>query len=118
MQCHRLGRLPERGTGSELRRPRPLSVRCLRYIDRDRILKESRKNRSEVANIQLQFAADYSEATSKRRKLCYKVMHEARIKGFQAFLLYPATIKLTKGKDNHLFQDASKAELFISTIED
>lgn len=71
-----------------------------------------------MANIQLQFAAEYSEATLQCRKLCYKVMYEARTKGFQAFLLYPATIQFTKGNVRHLFQDASKAELFISTIED
>lgn len=75
MWCHRLGRLPKPGTGNKPRRPRPLIIRCFRYTDRDRILKESRKNPPEVANIQLQFAADYSEATSKHRKSCYKVMH-------------------------------------------
>lgn len=31
----------------------------------------------------------------QRKKSCYKLMYEARVKGFQAFLLYPATIKLS-----------------------
>ncbi|CAL9687858.1 unnamed protein product [Knipowitschia caucasica] len=118
MRCHRLGRLrmEPRADGGP-RRPRPLIVKCLRYTDRDRILQESRKHPPEVDKIQLKFAADYSEATAKRRKVCYKVMHEARVKGFQAFLLYPATIKLSKGNAHHTFDEPSQAESFISSLD-
>ncbi|CAL9702722.1 unnamed protein product [Knipowitschia caucasica] len=119
MRCHRFGRLQEtrNRTAGKPRRPRPLIANCLRYTDRDRILKESRKHPPEVADIQLKFAADYSEATAKRRKSCYKVMYDARVKGFQAFLLYPATIKLTKANMDYTFDEASQAENFLSTLD-
>lgn len=51
---------------------------------------------------------------NKRCKACYKVMYEA---GFQAFLLYPATVKLTRGIKDYVFQDMSQAENFMSTLD-
>lgn len=115
MRAHRLGRSPVNG---KTQRSRPLIIRCLRYTDRDALLNEARKNPPEVDNIQLRFTADYSDTTTKRRKPCYKIMHEARIRGFQAFLLYPSTIKLIRGNDARLFQEPSEAERFLATLEE
>ena len=115
MRVHRLGRPPASG---KTQRSRPLIIKCLRYTNRDALLNEARKNPPEVHNIQLRFTADYSDATTKRRKPCYKLMHEARTKGFQAFLLYPATIKLSRGNDVHIFQEASEAERFLATTDE
>lgn len=117
MRSHRLGRLTESRADGKKHYARPLIVKCLRFTDRDRILQESRKNPPVVAKTQLKFAADYSETTTKRHKSCYKVMHDARVKGFQAFLLYPATIKLTKGNKVHIFEEPSQVENFLSQLD-
>lgn len=116
MRCHRLGRLPGVPVGKQ-QRSRPMIVKFLRFTDRDRVLNEARKSPPSVDGIQLKFAADYSESTTKRRQLCYKLMHEARVKGFQAFLLYPATIKLSRGSEVHTFQDPKEAEDFILSLD-
>ncbi|KAK7896116.1 hypothetical protein WMY93_021441 [Mugilogobius chulae] len=105
MRAHRLGpprTAPAPGRGQ---RARPVILKLLRYTDRDVLLREARKKNPEVAGIQLTWAADYSETTSKRRKPCYKIMHEARIQGFTAFLMYPATIKLQRGGDSFIFKE-------------
>ena len=92
-------------------------MKCLCYTDRDRILKEARENPIEVAGHTLRFTADYSDHTSKLRRPCYPVMHRARQKGYQAFLLYPAIIKLTRGSEQHLFRDPAEAEKFLGPEE-
>lgn len=117
MRAHRLG-APLRPGASDgtTHRSRPVILKCLRYTDRDRLLQEARKNTPEVAGKQLKFAADYSESTTKRRRPCYKIMHEARLKGFNAFLLYPATIKLQRGNDSHTFKEPKEAEDFLLAL--
>lgn len=115
MRCHRLGKAPS--SGSTKGRPRPLIAKCLRFTDRDRLLNEARKSPPEVDGNLLTFTADYSEATTKRRKPCYKLMYEARSHGFQAFLLYPATIKLSRGEDIHIFPELSEAEQFVASLK-
>ncbi|XP_029365680.1 zinc finger matrin-type protein 4 [Echeneis naucrates] len=59
------------------------------------LLNAARKDPREVAGNQPKFTADYSKATTRRRNPCYKVMYQTRNKGFEAFLIYPATIKLS-----------------------
>ncbi|CAL1609046.1 unnamed protein product [Knipowitschia caucasica] len=117
MRAHRLGP-PRRSTASadtgHSHRPRPLILKCLRYTERDLLLKEARKHAPEVAGIQLKFAADYSEPTTARRKSCYKIMHDARTKGFDAFLLYPATIKLQRSNESYVFKESTDAEEFLA----
>lgn len=116
MRCHHLGKPPPHG--SVKARPRPLMIKCLRFTDRDRLLGEVRKSPPEVDGDLLKFAADYSEATTRRRKPCYKIMYEARSHGFKAFLLYPATIKLSRGKDIYTFQEVSEAEKLVASLKD
>lgn len=117
MRCHRLGHLSKPGPG-KTQRPRPLIIKCLCYTDRDRLLNEARKNPPEVEGILLKFTADYSEATTRRRRPCYKLMYEARTHGFEAFLLYPATIKLSRGNNTYTFQELSEAEQFIASLKE
>lgn len=112
MWAHRIG--PLRSSSSALR---VLIMKCLRYTDRDRILKEARENPIEVAGHTIRFTADYSDHTSKLRRPCYPVMHRARQKGYQAFLLHPAIIKLTRGSEQHLFRDPAEAEKFLGPEE-
>lgn len=107
MRVHRLGQLST--SGPKTARPRPLIAKCLRFTDRDLILKEARNGSPEVEGSLLNFTADYSEATTKRRKPCYKIMHEARKFGFRAFLNYPAIIQLSK-----LFNSRVKMSLIAS----
>lgn len=89
-------------------------MKFLRYTDRDRVLNAARENPPTVGGLWLKFAPDYSEATAARRKPCYKLMHEARVQGYKAFLLYPAFIKLTKGNEIHTFTDLKEAASFIA----
>lgn len=117
MRAHRLGQ-PRSTPAGHGQRPRPLILNCLRFTERDALLKEARRNPPEVAGITLKFAADYSEHTSQRRKACYKTMHAARLQGFEAFLMYPATIKLQRGSDTRLFEDPSDAEKFLDSLKD
>jgi len=116
MRCHRLGKPPTHGSAKT--RPRPLMVKCLRFTDRDRLLGEARKSPPEVDGELLTFTADYSEPTTRRRKPCYKIMYDARCLGFEAFLLYPATIKLSRGKEMYTFQEVSEAEKFVASLKD
>ncbi|KAK7886718.1 hypothetical protein WMY93_026339 [Mugilogobius chulae] len=111
MRAHRLG------PPSQSSKPRIILVRCLRFTDRDRILTEARKTSVQVADRQINVAPDYSDFTAKKRRPCYPVMHRARTLGFQAFLLYPATIKLIKGTEQHLFNNPSDSEKFLSDYE-
>ncbi|CAL9690491.1 unnamed protein product [Knipowitschia caucasica] len=113
MRAHRLGPAPSRTTPN----PRPVIIKLLRYTDRDLLLKEARKKVPEVSGVQLKFAADYSEATAKRRRPCYKIMHEARAQGFSAFLLYPATIKLSRDHDSYTFSEPGEAEKFVAAYK-
>lgn len=113
MRAHRVGHLRQSTSA-----PRVLLMKFLRYIDRDHILKEARENPIEVDGHTIRFTADYSDHTSKRRRPCFPVMHRARQQGYQAFLLYPAVIKLIRGSEQHLFCDPSEAEKFLCPEED
>lgn len=108
MRAHRVGTL--RGNTSK---SRVLIFVCLRYTDRIRILKAARDSPLEIAGKEVSFTADYSAVTRSRRKSCYTVMEKARQAGFLAFLIYPATIKLTRGHDHNFFDDPAKVEDFL-----
>lgn len=110
MRAHRIG--APRDSFS-----RPLIVKCLRFTDRDRILSEARKSPIQLHGKSVRFVPDYSDSTAKRRRPCYPVMHRARSVGFQAFLLYPATIKLIRGEEQHLFDNLQDADKFVARFE-
>lgn len=109
MRAHRMGQ-------QKPNRVRTVIMKFLRSTDRDRILAEFRKNPIEVDGRQIKFTADYSDYTTKRRKPCYTVMEQARLQGYEAFLLYPATIKLTKGHEHHFFKEVREAENFVTEL--
>ncbi|CAL9691566.1 unnamed protein product [Knipowitschia caucasica] len=108
MRAHRIG--PSRQSP----RPRAMIVKCLRFTDRDRILNEARKAPLQLSGNTVRFAPDYSDATAKLRRPCYPIMYTARKAGFEAFLIYPAKIKLSKGSQHHFFDNPAEAEKFIS----
>lgn len=114
MRAHRIG--PPRGNATT--KPRVMIFMCLRYTDRARILKAARDSPLMVGGKEVRFTADYSLATRVRRKSCYPAMEKARRVGFQAFLLYPATIKVSKGHEHNYFEDPAKLELFLGSQED
>lgn len=108
MRAHRIG--PPRSGGSK---PRVLIMLCLRYTDRACIMKAITDTPVEVAGKEICCTADFSTFTRGRRKACYPVMEKARQAGFQAFLIFPATIKLSKGHEHNSFDDPSKAVNFL-----
>ncbi|KAI4826763.1 hypothetical protein KUCAC02_030196 [Chaenocephalus aceratus] len=59
------------------------------------------------------FAADFSDYTAKRRRAFSQAMALAREKGTDAFLIYPATLKIRMGYSTHLFTSAVDAERFL-----
>lgn len=59
MRAHRVGPLRQSPSA-----PRVLIMKCLRYTDGDRILKEARGNSIEVDGHTIRFTADYSDHTS------------------------------------------------------
>uniref|UniRef100_A0A672GF89 L1 transposable element RRM domain-containing protein n=1 Tax=Salarias fasciatus TaxID=181472 RepID=A0A672GF89_SALFA len=111
MKAHRIG--PPRSNATA--KPRVMIFMCLRYTDRARILKAARDSPLVVGEKEVRFSADYSVATRIRRKSCYPVMEKARRAGFQAFLLYPATIKVSKGHEHNFFVDTTKLEEFLGS---
>lgn len=96
-------------------KPRVMIFMCLRYTDRARILKAARDSPLVIGGKDIRFTADYSLTTLVRRRSCYPVMEKARQAGFQAFLLYPATIKISRGHVHNFFDDPAKVELFLKT---
>ncbi|KAK9958532.1 hypothetical protein ABG768_010645 [Culter alburnus] len=112
MRAHRIG--PPCKSSAP---PRTIILKCLRFTDRDRILRCARKKDVEVAGQIIHFTTDFSDVTAQRRRPCYPIMDWARSLGFQAFLLYPAIIKLTRGSDQLLFQDPNEAAKFIDSME-
>lgn len=112
MRAHRIG--PPRPSSAA---PRVMIVKCLRFTDRDRILNESRRTPVEVAGHTVRFAPDYSDCTARRRRPCYPLMNRARGLGYEAFLLYPAVIKLVHGAEQHLFNEPAEAETFLNSLE-
>lgn len=112
MRAHRIG--PPRSSPSP---PRAMIVQCLRFTDRDRILNEARKNKIQVSGRTIQFAPDFSDTTAKQRRPCYQVMHRARMTGLEAFLLYPATIKISNGSAQHFFDTPAAAEKYLAEYE-
>lgn len=97
--------------------PRTMILNCLLFTDRDRILGFARKSPVTVDGQAIHFTADYSDATARRRRPCFHIMNRACTLGFQAFLLYPATIKLTRGFDQNLYTEPSEVSKFIDSFD-
>lgn len=115
MRAHRVG--PERSDDAG---PRTIICYLLRFTDRDRILQAAREAargeegppRHESGRV-ITFSADYSNFTISRRREFSTVMDEARKQSYQAFLLFPARLKLIKGSANYILNTRKEAEIFL-----
>uniref|UniRef100_A0A1A7ZEI3 L1 transposable element RRM domain-containing protein n=2 Tax=Nothobranchius furzeri TaxID=105023 RepID=A0A1A7ZEI3_NOTFU len=112
MRAHRIG-----SHRSQPTKPRVMIFMCLRYIDRARILKAARGSPLVIEGKEARFTADYSIATRVRQKSCHLVMEKARQAGYQAFLFYLATIKVSEGHEHRFFQDLVKLKQFLESGE-
>lgn len=104
MRAHRVGPLTSN------RGPRTLICKLLRFTDRDRVLKASRQVPLKLGDRDIHFSADYSQHTITQRQAFATAMEEVKKQGFQAFLLYPAKLKLTRGHGQHAFDTKTQAE--------
>ncbi|CAL1593371.1 unnamed protein product [Knipowitschia caucasica] len=85
--------------------------RLLRYTDRQAILEGARKAKPSLpAGTPLWFYADYSTATSKRRREYNDVRARLRKKGIETFLVYPATLKVKYKGRKMSFETPGQAE--------
>lgn len=110
MRAHRLP-LP-RGAGAS--GSRTLICKMLRFTDRDRILKAARLTPLTIGDRSIRFSADYSQHTIARRRLFSAAMDTARKRGVQAFLLYPARLKVIRGSLQRVFDSHTEAEDFLN----
>ena len=110
MRAHRIG---PPATGN--RGPRTLICKMLRFTDRDKILQASRKTPVKLGERDIRFSADFSNYTVMRRRAFAPAMEEARKQGLQAYLLYPARLKLIRGQDQRIFDTSTEAEVFLNT---
>ena len=85
------------------RGPRTLICKILRFTDQDKILQASRKTPVKLQDREIRFSANFSSYTVMRRRAFSTAIGDARKRGFQAFLLYPARLKLIHGQDQHIF---------------
>lgn len=91
--------------------------KVLRYQDRNNILQGAREERKK-APIQddgktIRFYADYSAFTNERRKAYGEVLKELHERRIQAFLLYPATLRMTINGEQRTFTSATEAAEFL-----
>ena len=114
MRAHRIGRY---NPSTHDKTPRVLIVKFLRYTDKDRILKESRKSPAKVAGHTIRVTSDYSEYTTALRKPCFPIMDRARDLGCETFLIYPAAIKLVLNRKEKIFTKTDEAEALLDKIE-
>lgn len=110
-RAHRVYGAGAQNTG----RSRTLIFRLLRWQDRDAILTAAKKRVPPIrhGNSNLLFFADYSTATTAKRKTFSSAMRLAHDKDLRPFLIYPATLKLRLGSGPKLFDDAASALVFI-----
>lgn len=110
MCAHRIG---PPATGN--RGPRTLICKMLRFSDWDKILQASRKTPVKLGDCDIHFSADFSNYTVMRRWAFSPAIEEARKQGLQAYLLYPARLKLIRGQDQRIFDTSTEAEDFLNT---
>lgn len=89
----------------------------LSYQGRNTILQGARKARKKApiqdAGRTVRFYVDYSAFTSQRRKVYGEVMKELYERGIPAFLLYPATVRMTTKGEQRTFTSAREAAQFL-----
>ncbi|KAI4799947.1 hypothetical protein KUCAC02_016485 [Chaenocephalus aceratus] len=110
-EIERAHRIFRGGPPTEGERPRAFIFCCLRFSTCQAILREARKHPPSIGNRALRFAADFSDYTAKRRRAFSRAL--AREKGTDAFLIYPATLKIIMSYSTYLFTSAVDAERFL-----
>lgn len=95
-----------------------LIFRVLRHGDRNAILQGAREARRNApiqdAGKTIRFYADYSAFTNGRRREFAAVQKELHERGVPAFLLYPATLKMTFKGEQRTFTSAEEAARFLN----
>ncbi|KAI4820840.1 hypothetical protein KUCAC02_028807 [Chaenocephalus aceratus] len=104
-EIERAHRISRGGPPTEGERPRAFIFCCLRFSTRQSLLREARKHPPSIGNRALLFAVDFSEYTAKCRR--------AFSRALDAFLIYPATLKIRMGYSTHLFASAVDADRFL-----
>lgn len=88
----------------------------LRFTTCQAILRAARKTPLTVEGRKVRFLPDYSSYTLKRRLAFSQAMDNARAKGVEFFLLYPAILKIKVGGRVESFDSPKDAEDFIHTL--
>lgn len=70
------------------------------------------------AGKELRFFVDYSKHTALRRKAFGDIRNRLTKEGITNFLLHPATLKVTIGKEVMLFKCAEEAEKFANSLNE
>ncbi|MGH0125876.1 UNVERIFIED_CONTAM: hypothetical protein FKN15_021763 [Acipenser sinensis] len=112
MRAHRI--YNDRSKASD--RPRTLIFNLLRYTDHQAILQAARKNTPQILDRNLKFYSDYGNITVQRHRAFSQPLSAARSQGLQAFLLYPATLKVIHNAELRLFQSPADAQQFLDTL--
>lgn len=110
MRAHRIPLPRNANTNS----PRTLICKLLRFTDRERILKAARRTPLTLGDRAVRFSADYSPYTIAQRRLFSRAMDIAKTRGLQAFLLYPARLKVIRGNIQRVFDSHEEAEDFLN----
>lgn len=93
--------------------------RLLRYPDRQAILQGARKAKPTLPDgTRLEFYADYSGGTTRRRSAFKGVRATFRQRGIDTFIIYPATLRIKVNGANKSFNSPEEAEQFLSDYGD
>lgn len=95
-------------------KPRPIVVRLLSFLDKQKILQLAREKGQLKFNDELiHIYPDYSAAVRKKRRVFDDVKKELKDRAIHYDLLYPATLKITfNGKPLH-FKTPDEASAFL-----
>ncbi|KAJ8378291.1 hypothetical protein AAFF_G00244260 [Aldrovandia affinis] len=83
-------------------RPRTLILSLLRYSDWQVILRACRAEPLCLTAKDIRFFPISSNYTGQRIRAFSPLVHLAKERGIQAFLFYPATLKIIRGTERHL----------------
>lgn len=98
-------------------KPQALIFRLLRYSDRQAILVGARKAKPTLADgTPLWFYPDYSAATSRKRRGYNDVRTKLRKRGVEAFLIYPAILKVKYNGKKMSFDTPKQAEDALAAV--
>lgn len=96
-------------------KPRTMILRLLRYPDRQAILQGARKVKPTLPDgTRLEFYADYSSGTSRRRNAFKSARARLRQKGIDSFLIYPATLRISVNGKKRSFESVQDLEHYLA----